>query len=357
MTAWARPARLVYFEQWVHPIAGEMLAENPNIQVLHINPRDEPARIEAALAEADGCQSLTRTDATLSGTGERWLGNAQFIALCPKMLAIFTAGAGYDVIDVEACTRAGVLVCNQSGVALEAVAEHSLGFMLALSKKISIADRVIRRTPDWSRVDFTGNDLLGKTLGIVGFGHIARRLVELVQPLRMKVLACDPFLTAEQIAESGAKKAELMDLLRVSDFVSANAPLTDQTRGMFGRAQFAAMKPGAFFLTTARGGVHDEDALVEALASGHLGGAGVDVFLKEPPPPDHPLFRFDNVVATPHSAGVTFETTRDIAVATAKLWTTLFAGEAPSRVINPEAWPHFADRFTTRFGFRPAEPC
>jgi D-3-phosphoglycerate dehydrogenase len=242
-------------------------------------------------------------------------------------------------------------------VALEAVAEHALGFMLALSKKMSLADRVIRRTSDWSRVDFMGNDLLGKTLGIVGFGQIARRLVELVQPLRMKILACDPFLSAQQIAAFGAEKAELIDLLRSSDFVSANGPLTDKTRGMFGRTQFAAMKPGAFFLTTARGGVHDEDALVEALASGHLGGAGVDVFLNEPPPPDHPLFRFDNVIATPHSAGVTSETTRDIAVATAKLWTVLFAGEPPSRVVNPEAWPQFADRFTARFGFRPEKPC
>jgi D-3-phosphoglycerate dehydrogenase len=116
------------------------------------------------------------------------------------------------------------------------------------------------------------------------------------------------------------------------------------------------MKHGAFFITTARGGVHDEAALNDALASGPLGGAGVDVFLEEPPPPTHPLFRCDNVIATPHCAGITAETTLNIAIATAELWSALFAGESPRRVVNPEAWPLFAERFTSRFGFRPAEP-
>lgn len=356
MSESAKRARLVYMEQWVHPICGEMLARNQQIEVVRVDPRDEPERIKAVLAEADGCQALTRTDATLSGTGDQWLANAGFIALCPKLVAILTAGAGYDVVDLDACTRAGILVCNQSGIALEGVAEHALGFMLALSKKISIADRIIRRTSKWSRSQFTGNDLAGKSLGIVGFGRIARRLVELVEPFCMKIFACDPYLTSKQIEAFSAEKVELMDLMRRSDFVLAMGPLTNETRGMFGREQFAAMKRGAYFITTARGGVHDEDALVEALASGHLGGAGIDVFLEEPPPPDHPLLQFDNVVATPHSAGVTAETTRDIGIATAQLWTTLFAGKSPTRVVNPQVWAHFAERFTARFGFRPAEP-
>jgi D-3-phosphoglycerate dehydrogenase / 2-oxoglutarate reductase len=347
-------ARIAYFDEWVHPIAGEMLQKIPRIETLRIDLRGPAAGIAAVLARAHGMQALFRTAATRSGTGERWLANSNLIAQCDSLLAICSAGAGYDVIDVDACTARGIIVCNQSGAGREAVAEHVLGFMLTLSKKISIADRVIRRSNAWDRAAFTGNDLLGKTLGIVGFGQIGMRLAELCAPFKMKILAYDPYLSAQQCTLRGGEKVELEALLANADFVSLNGPLTAATAGMFGAAQFAAMKPGAFFITTARGGMHDEAALAEALASGHLGGAGIDVFSEEPPRASHPLLAFDNVVATPHSAGITAETTRDIAMSTAEQWESIFAGDVPPRLINPAAWPGYSARFEQIFGFAPS---
>jgi D-3-phosphoglycerate dehydrogenase len=346
-------ARVAYFDRWVHPAAEGRLAASERIEPVRIDLASGEETITAALGRVQGLQALIRTDATNSGTGERWLANARLIGECPSLLAVCSAGAGIDVIDVDACTSRGIIVCNQSGTGREAVAEHALGFMLALSKKIGLADRVIRRTRNWSRADFAGNDLYGKTLGVIGFGQIGARLAELCVPFAMTVLAYDPFLDARQCAARGGRKVELGELLAASDFVSLNSPLTSDTAGMFGRAEFAAMKPGAFFITTARGGVHDENALVGALASGHLGGAGIDVFAHEPPPPDHPLFAFDNVLATPHSAGVTEETTRDIAIATVDQWETIFSGGAPPRLINPAAWQAYSVRFERAFGFAP----
>lgn len=349
----AERARVAYFDRWVHPIADELLAGSRRIDPVAIAVRSAPERIKAGLAGAHGMQALIRTDAVSSGTGERWLAHRDLLASCPALLAVSSAGAGYDVIDVDACTERGIIVCNQSGAGREAVAEHVLGFMLALSKKIGLADRVIRRTADWQRSDFTGNDLFGKTLGIVGFGQIGARLSALCAPFEMTVLIADPLVSADDAAMRGGCKVELRALLEQSDFVSLNVPLTEATRGMIGAREFAAMKPGAYFITTARGGTHDEDALVDALASGHLGGAGIDVFVQEPPPPDHPLFGFDNVLATPHSAGITEETTRDIAVATVEQWESIFAGEVPPRLVNPEAWPRYRERFAEAFGFTP----
>jgi D-3-phosphoglycerate dehydrogenase len=201
-----------------------------------------------------------------------------------------------------------------------------------------------------------GSELRGKTLGIVGLGPIGRRLAELCRgPFEMEILACDPYLTLEQVAERSGLKVELGELLRRADFVVVNCPLTPQTRGMFGRAEFARMKPGAFFISTARGEIHDETALLEALRSGEIAGAALDVFHQEPPRPDHPLLALDNVIATPHIAGITVEATREIARAAALQWIEIFRGAVPPRLINPEAWPRYAQRFERILGFRPAE--
>jgi D-3-phosphoglycerate dehydrogenase len=170
----------------------------------------------------------------------------------------------------------------------------------------------------------------------------------------MTVLAYDPFLTAEQIAARGGTKVELDELLRRSDYVTVHCPRTKESFGMFGRAQFALMKPTAYFVNTARGGIHDEDALAEALREGRIAGAGLDVFLKEPPDLDHPLLGFDNVIVTPHNAGMTDESVLEMVTATARQWIAIFDGKAPPRLVNPEAWPRYAERFAERLGFPPA---
>jgi D-3-phosphoglycerate dehydrogenase len=170
------------------------------------------------------------------------------------------------------------------------------------------------------------------------------------------VLAYDPYLTAEQIAARGATKVELDELLRRSDYVTVHCPRSAETFGMLGAEQFAAMKPTAYFINTARGGIHDEAALEAALRDGCIAGAGLDVFLKEPPDPAHPLLNMDNVIASPHIAGMTAETMVEMCEATTLQWLTIFDGGVPPRLVNPEAWPRYADRFTALIGFRPANP-
>lgn len=343
--------RLVYFENWVDPIAGRILANRSDIDLLRLSYSKPEGENWAEMALAHGYQIHPRGDLHVP-----WFGDAALLARCPQLLAISSTGAGYDMIDVDACTAAGVIVCHQSGTNKEAVAEHALGLMICLAKKIAVTDKVMRRTAGIDRYAYTGNDLAGKTVGIVGIGQIGTRCAELCRGLfRMTVLAYDPYLTAAEIAARGGQKVEHLDeLLRGADFVTLHCPRSSETFGMFGRAQFDQMKPTAYFISTARGGIHKEDELAEALVQGRIAGAGLDVFLKEPPSPDHPLLKLDNVIASPHLAGVTAEAMQDMAAAAAEQWIAIFEGAVPPRLVNPEAWPRYASRFEQMLGFRPA---
>ncbi|MGK7868128.1 hydroxyacid dehydrogenase [Falsiroseomonas sp. E2-1-a20] len=342
-------ARLVFFESWVDAAAERVLSAQPEIEVQRLRYADPRAVNDAAMARAHGYQVQSRTELR-----EPWLGDAALLARSPNLLAMSSTGAGYDYIDVEACTKAGVIVCHQSGTNTEAVAEHALGLILALSKRIGLADKAMRRPGVIDRFALQGNDIRGKTVGLVGLGAIGTRVAGLCGTLfGMRVLACDPYLSAAQVAARGAEKVELPELLRHSDFVSVHCPRNAETLGLFDAAQFAQMKPTAFFLNTARGGIHDEAALAEALAASRIAGAGVDVFLHEPPPHDHPLMAFDNVLLTPHTAGITAESLHDMAVGAAEQWVSLFAGRVPPRLVNPEAWPAYSARFRRILGTPP----
>lgn len=345
----ANVKRLAFFEDWFNPICQQMLEKRPDIELVRLEFASPVDDNYAEMRRAHGYQIKPRGELR-----EPWFGNAALLQRCPSLLAICSSGAGYDMVDVDACTAAGVIVCNQSGYNSEAVAEHALGYMIALSKKIGLLDRVVRRELIADRFKYTGNDLRGKTVGIVGIGNIGSRVAELCRHLfKMTVLSCDPYLTAAQIAERGGEKVELDELLRRSDFVTIHCPRSSETLNMFGAAQFAQMKPTAYFINTARGGIHNEDALAIALAQGRPAGAALDVFLQEPPPPDHKLLALDNVIAGIHTAGMTEEALYDTAVATAEQWISIFAGERPPRLVNPEAWPRYVERFTTMFGFAP----
>ncbi len=346
----ANVKRLAYFEQWIDPVAVEMLGKEPDIELVQLQFATPEADNWTELSRAHGYQILPRGDLR-----EPWFGNAALLAKCPRMLAISSTGAGYDMVDVEACTKAGVIVVCQTGTNKEAVAEHALGLMIALSKKIGITDKALRTGTYVDRYAFTGNDVLGKTVGIVGIGHIGTRVAELCGGLlRMRVLACDPYLSADEVKARGAVKVELDQLLAQSDFVTVHCPRSAETLGMIGAAQFARMKSGAFYLNTARGGIHDEDALADALSKKQIAGAGIDVFLVEPPPATHPLLQFDNVIASPHIAGVTHEAMHEMARAAAEQWIDLFAGKVPPRLVNPEVWPRYCERFERELGVRPA---
>jgi D-3-phosphoglycerate dehydrogenase len=272
----------------------------------------------------------------------------------PNLLLVSSNGAGFDPVNVDACTEAGVLVVNQSGGNAHSVAEHALGMMLTLSKRIIEADRALRRDSNVNRNALMGTEVQGKTVGIIGIGNVGRRIAELCRGLLgMTVLAYDPYLSAAEIAARGGEKVELDDLLRRADYVSISCPLTKDNRGMVGARQFALMQPHAYFITTARGFIHDEDALLEALRNKAIAGAGLDVWAKEPPPSDNPLLQFDNVLASPHTAGVTKEARVNMGRIAAEQVLDALDGKRPPRIVNPEVWPEYAKRFERTFGFAP----
>jgi D-3-phosphoglycerate dehydrogenase len=277
-----------------------------------------------------------------------------FLKRAPNLLIVSSNGAGYDPVDVEACTAAGVVVVNQSGGNAHSVAEHALAMLITLSKRIIQADRAIRREPNVNRNALIGTEVQGKTIGIIGLGNVGRRIAALCKGLlAMNVLAYDPYLSATEMAERGGEKVTLDDLLRRSDYVSISCPLTKESRGMIGAREFSLMQPHAYFITTARAFIHDEVALEEALRNKRIAGAGLDVWAKEPPSPDHPLLKYDNVLASPHTAGVTREARENMARIAAEQMLDALDGKRPPRLINPEVWPAYVKRFERTFGFAP----
>ena len=281
-----------------------------------------------------------------------WCAAAPLLARCPDLLAVSAYGAGYDTVDVAACTMAGVAVMNQAGSNASAVAEHTLGLMLGLSKRMIESDRKLRRGEHFTRAQAMGFDLNGRTLGLVGIGHAGRRVAQLARAFGMTVIALDPFVAPEEIERRGAQAVGLDELLRRADVVSLHCPLDERTRGMFSEREFAAMKKGALFITTARGTIHDEAALAQALLSGHLGGAGLDVWSVEPPPKDAALLALDNVLATHHTAGVTVDSRKQMATMAATQIIDTAGGARPARLVNPEVWPAYVSRFERITGRR-----
>jgi D-3-phosphoglycerate dehydrogenase len=247
------------------------------------------------------------------------------------------------------------VVVNQSGGNAHSVAEHALAMLITLSKRIIQSDRALRREANVNRNALMGTEVQGKTIGIVGLGNVGRRIAALCKGLLgMNVLAYDPYLSATEMAERGGEKVTLEELLRRSDYVSISCPLTKESRGMIGARQYAMMQPHAYFITTARGYIHDEVALEEALREKRIAGAGLDVWAKEPPPPDHPLLQFDNVLASPHTAGVTREARENMARIAAEQMLDTLDGKRPPRLVNPQVWPAYVKRFERTFGFAPA---
>lgn len=228
------------------------------------------------------------------------------LAAAPTLRIVGCCRGGPVNINVAAATARGIPVVNAPARNSQAVVEFTVGLILAECRGIGRAHAALSQgvwLGDLYRYDRTGRELRGQTIGLVGFGAIAQSLVAYLQPFGLHILAYDPFVPAARCAELGVEQVSLDDLLARADIVSLHARVTPQTAGMMGAAQFARMKPGAYFINTARGPLVDYDALYAALSSGHLGGAGIDCFLEEPPPADWPLLRLPNVTVTPHIAG------------------------------------------------------
>ena len=341
--------RVFYVRQVNHPFL-DIIAQRPEIRLDKLENESPNEAVAPIIAAAHAYQVGSARDEL----NPRFYVQRELIARMPKLLVVSTGGAGFDTVNVKDCTDAGVLVVNQSGGNADAVASHVLAMVLSLSKQIVQTNHALRRGSMHDRSAFTGTDVHGRTIGIVGLGNVGRRVAELCRSLfRMQVIACDPYLDEQTIAARGAVKVTLDELLRRADFVSINCPLDDTTRRMIGAREFALMQPHAFFITTARGFIHDEVALYEALRDKRIAGAGLDVWDKEPPPPEHPLLQFDNVLASPHTAGVTKEARVNMGRIAAEQILDALDGKRPPRVVNPEVWPAYVKRFERAFGFAP----
>jgi D-3-phosphoglycerate dehydrogenase / 2-oxoglutarate reductase len=272
-------------------------------------------------------RSQTRVDADLLS------------AAAPRLGVVGVASVGIDRIDVEAATRAGVMIVNAPTGNTIAAAEHTMALMLGLLRHVAAADASVRQG-EWDRTRYTGRELRGKTLGIIGLGKIGRAVARRATGFEMRVIASDPYLTEEQAAEAGAKLVGMAELLHRSDVITVHTPLAPQTRGLIGRAQLDATKPGTFLLNVARGGIVDEQALADALASGQLGGAAVDVYSTEPMSPDNPLRTAPNLVLTPHLGASTTEAQDRVGVEMAEQVMMALAGVTPPYAVNAPSVAH-----------------
>lgn len=338
--------RVVRSDLWINPVFDERLAQAQDIDFQIFPVRGDRDLALKLLSQAH----VYQVSAAKDELPQEWFVSAGLIAQCPQLLCVSSTGAGYDTVDVAACTAAGIAVVNQAGGNADSVAEHTLALMLSVSRRMVESDRRMRREQGFTREDVMGHEIRGKTVGLVGMGHIGTRVAKLAQAFGMQVLAVDPFLSAEDIQKRGARSVRFSELLAQSDVVSLHCPRDASTLKMMNADTFAQMKPGALFINTARGGLHDEAALTQALTSGHLAGAGLDVWDQEPPPLSHPLLTMDNVFATFHTAGVTHEARRNVAVIGAEQILQLLAGERPPRLVNPEVWGAFEKRRAALLG-------
>ncbi|MCL4861522.1 MAG: hydroxyacid dehydrogenase [Caldilineaceae bacterium] len=259
----------------------------------------------------------------------------------PTLKMVIRHGIGYNAVDVPACTARGVLACNTPDGPTESTAEHTVTLLLSVAKRILEADTVLRHNQPYSRAGLTGVEVRDKVLGVVGFGRIGRRVTDICAlGLRMRVLVYDPFLNANTTLPDGAAVVDALDtLLAEADFVTVHAPLAPETHHLISDRAFGVMKRGAYLINASRGPVVDEAALIRALQSGHLAGAGLDVFDPEPPHPDNPLLQMPNVIATPHVASNTDKGNWRMSQGVADQVIQLLAGERPTFVIDAAAWP------------------
>jgi phosphoglycerate dehydrogenase-like enzyme len=312
-----------------------VLAENPRIEQRVFKEHRKQIGVE----QIDGAHGVIVLTPAVT---------AETVSNADQLLVIARFGVGYDAVDVKACTAADVLVTITTGAVDRSVAEATIGWMIALTHHLRIKDNLVR-TGQWDdRSKFMGRELRDRTLGVIGLGGIARKLIELLAGFGMKQpLAFDPFLTEESALKAGARLVGLDELLRQADFVSIHCPLTDKTRGLIGARELALMKPDAYLLNTARGGIVDEDALYDALKNRRIAGAALDCFAQEPVITPSRFAELDNVLLAPHSIAWTDELFRDIGRAACRVMVDLSLGKRPHGVLNPELFerPSFQSKW------------
>lgn len=299
----------------------------------------EEATILGPGTAADPTAGIASAEAALAGVLEY---DAALMDLAPGLRVICRTGIGVDKVDIEEATRRGIAVCNTPDGPTVSTAEHAFGLILGAAKNMKRSAEWLRRGQHDMFARHHAIELDGKTLGLVGFGRIPRRVAAAAHGIGMKVVAFDPHLAPTAFA--GAEAApSLDDLLSVADVVSVHVPLTAETARLFDSQRFAAMKDGVVFVNTARGGVVDHEALITALDSGKVMAAGLDVTDPEPLPPDHTLLHRDNVIVTPHVASGTWEGKRRMFRTAFDQALKALSGTRPDHLVNPEVWERFAE--------------
>lgn len=302
------------------------LHEVATVQTFDRSPKGK--ELFAAVAEADALITRSATSVT-----------RELLTAAPRLKVIGRAGVGIDNIDLDAATERGIIVINVAGGNSVAVAEHVFGLLLAMARHIIPAHLSVQEGR-WERSRFVGDELRGKTMGIIGLGRVGRQVAIRASAFAMRVIAYDPYISAASFQSVGAERVtDLNELLETADVVTIHTPLTEETRGMIGEEALRRMKKGAYLINAARGSIVDEAALVAALESNHLAGAAIDVFAKEPPG-DHTLYRLPNVVLSPHLGGSTREALDFIARTIAEQVALALTGQPVRGAVN---LPHLSD--------------
>lgn len=259
----------------------------------------------------------------------------------PNLVQIAKPGIGVDNIDLDAATSRGILVCNTPDAPSESTAEHAVALLMAVAKRVMVGDMHLRGDSDIERGEMLGTELLGSSLGIVGFGRIGRRVAEMCAlGIRMNVTIFDPILPDDiQLPEGVSRTDDLDAIFAENRFVTLHTPLLPETHHLANERRLRLMQRGSYLINASRGGVVDESALINALDDGHLAGAGLDVFDPEPPMPDNPLLAMKNVVLTPHIASYTEAGMTAMQAGTVENIAKVLKGERPTWIANPKAWP------------------
>ncbi len=264
-----------------------------------------PEELKAVIGDYEGLVIRSATKVT-----------ADVLAVASKLKVIGRAGIGVDNVDLEAASRKGVVVMNTPGGNIVTTAEHTVSMLMSVSRKIPQATASLK-TGKWEKSKFMGSEMMNKTLGVIGMGRIGKIVVDRCQGLKMKVIAFDPFISAVQAKEMNVELVDLDTLFKRSDYITIHTPITDETRGMINKETIAKMKKGVYLINCARGGIINESDLADALNSGYIAGAALDVFEKEPVSADNPLLTAQNFVCTPHIAASTTEAQENVAIAIA----------------------------------------
>ncbi|GIJ35746.1 phosphoglycerate dehydrogenase [Verrucosispora sp. WMMD703] len=312
---------VVLIAEELAPAAIEVLAHD--FDVRHVDGTDRPALL-SALSEADAVivRSATQID-------------AEAIAAAPRLKVVARAGVGLDNVEVPAATARGVMVVNAPTSNIVSAAEQAVALLLAVARNTASASAALK-AGEWKRSKYTGVELQGKTVGVVGLGRIGVLFASRIAAFGTRLIAYDPYIQPARAAQLGVRLVGLEELLRESDFISIHLPKTPETVGLIGEKELSIVKPGVRIVNAARGGLIDEQALADALAEGRVAGAGVDVYAKEPCT-SSPLFAFDNVVATPHLGASTAEAQDKAGLAVAKSVKLALQGEFVPDAVNVQA--------------------